>query len=156
MSLACGTGPHDGAWELKLRDPFGEKADSFASVSVPARGEADTIFTSTSGVWENSFTENGKTYHSYLDPETGMPSDNGLVSVTVITESGITADALSDALLVNGFTEKSLDYIESFFAEAVFVFADKTYYVTEGLREGFTLSDSSFAEHTEVPATELF
>ena len=156
MSLAYGTGPEDGEWEIKIRDPFSDNADSFASVNVPSKSETGTLFTSTSGVWENSFTENGKTYHSYLDPETGIPADNGLVSVTVITESGITADALSDAILVNGFTEKSLDYIESFFAEAVFVFADKTYYVTEGLREGFTLSDSSFSEHTEAPTTELF
>ncbi len=156
MTLAYGEGPRNGEWEVPLRDPFGETEKSFASVRIKGLGIQNNIFVSASGVWENSFTENGRTYHSYLDPETGYPCDNGLVSVTVVTESGITADALSDAILINGFTEKSLDYLDSFFAEAVFVFADKTYYVTEGLKDSFRLSDTSFSEHTEAPATELF
>lgn len=156
ITLAYGEGPRDGGWEVQLRDPFTENEKGFARITVKGKGVQNNVFVSSSGVWENSFSENDKAYHSYLDPETGYPCDNGLVSVTVVTESGITADALSDAILINGFTEKSLEYIDAFFAEAVFVFSDKTYYVTEGLKASFKLLDSSYTEHTEAPATELF
>lgn len=155
ITAACGNGTDDGKWEISLRDPFAEE-ESFATVKVEGRGSRDTVFVSASGVWKNSFTENGKTYHSYLDPDTGLPADNGLVSVTVVTASGITSDALSDALLVNGFRESSFIYLNAYGAEAVFVFEDKTYYVTEGLKDSFKLSDTSYSEHTEAPATELF
>ena len=156
MTLAYGKAPRGDEWEIAVRNPISQEKEGFAAIEITPDSETDSVFVSASGVWENSFTQDGKAYHSFLDPETGYPCDNSLVSVTVVTESGITADALSDALLVNGFSEKSLDYIECFFAEAIFVFADKTYYVTEGLRDGFKLRDSSFTEHTEAPATELF
>lgn len=156
MLLACGEGPDGGEWKMALRDPFGDGEKSFAEIGIKGKGFQNNVFVSSSGIWENGFTVNGKAYHSYLDPETGYPCDNGLAAVTVVTESGITADALSDAVFINGFTEKSLDYIESFFAEAVFVFEDGSYYVTEGLRDSFRLLDSSFTEHQEAPATELF
>ena len=156
VTLAYGEGPDKGSWEINLKNPLSENSESFAKISVRGKGDQNNIFVSSSGIWENSFSENGKTYHSYLDPETGYPCDNGLAAVTVVTEAGITADALSDAILINGFTEKSLDYLNSFFAQAVFVFTDGTYYVTEGLRDSFRLTDSSFTEHTEAPATELF
>ena len=156
MLLVCGEGPDGGEWKMALRDPFGDGEKSFAEIGIRGKGFQNNAFASSSGIWENGFTVNGKAYHGYLDPETGYPCDNGLVAVTVVTESGITADALSDAVFINGFTEKSLDYLESFFAEAVFVFEDGSYYVTEGLRDSFRLLDSSFSEHREAPATELF
>ncbi len=156
MTLAYGEGPRKGGWEIALRDPFTDSEKGIAGIRVNARGHQNNIFVSASGIWENSFSQDGKAFHSFLDPETGYPCDNGLVSVTIAADSGITADALSDAVFINGFNERSLSYIEAFSAEAVFVFADKTYYVTEGLRASFRLLDSSYQEHTEAPETELF
>lgn len=152
MTLACGEGPEKGGWTIPLVNPL--TGEGFAEITVDGKGVQDCVFVSVSDTWEDSFTENGKSYHRYLDTKTGYPSDNSLVSVTVVTESGITADALSDALLVNGYSEKSLDFIEGFMAEAVFVFEDNTYYVTKGLKESFRLLDSSFTEHSEAPETK--
>lgn len=156
ITLAYGEGPKKGGWEISVRDPFSDSEKGIADIRVFTRGHQNNIFVSASGIWENSFSQDGKTYHSYLDPHTGIPCDNGLVSVTVVADSGITADALSDAVFINGFTDHSLSYLKSFSAEAVFVFADKTYYVTEGLRDSFKPLDSSYSEHTEAPETELF
>jgi FAD:protein FMN transferase len=58
----------------------------------------------TSGC-ERSFTHGGKTYSHTIDPRTGYPIDNGMISATVLHESCMQADAYATALLVMGADE---------------------------------------------------
>ena len=146
--MAYGRHPSTDKWTVEITNPLSDKGEALAEISVEIKTPACTIFVSTSGIHENSFTENGVTYHSKLDPKTGYPVESQLASVTVVASSGINANALSDAVFVNGFKESSLTYLENFGAQAIFVFKDNTYYVTEGLKEDFRLTDSSFTEHT--------
>ncbi len=74
----------------------------------------------TSGGYERFFEENGKRYHHLLDPHTGYPAENGLKSVTIISENGTLADALSTACFVLG-REKGAKLAESFGVQAVFL-----------------------------------
>mgnify|MGYP002520502965 CR=1 FL=1 len=48
------------------------------------------------------FEESGVTYHHILDPETGYPVQNELISVTVVSQSGALSDALSTACFILG------------------------------------------------------
>lgn len=87
----------------------------------------------TSGAYQRNFTENGVLYHHILDPVTGMPAANGVISVTVISEDGTLADALSTAFYVNG-----VSFAEEYFrAHGGFEFLLLTdageLYVTPGL-----------------------
>ena len=100
-------------------------------------------YVSTSGSYERYFEADGKKYHHILDPSTGYPAENDLLSVTVVCGSGFLSDALSTACFVMGY-KSSLGILSQYNAEAVYVFSDGTYAVTDGLSDVFTLTDSSF------------
>ena len=92
---AVGSRPDGSAWRLGLRDPAGDGLMGVISVS-----DAAVV---TSGSYERCFVgEDGKTYCHIIDPASGYPADNGLVSVTVIAAEGVKCDALSTALFVMG------------------------------------------------------
>lgn len=135
--LLWGERPGGGAWKIGVRDPRGEASDQLGTFSL-AEG-----FVSTSGDYERTLTENGKTYHHILDPKTGYPADSGLVSVTVTAPSGLLSDALSTACFVMGY-EKSLSLLDTFGAEAVFVTTEKGVRVTGGLRQAFQLTNDAY------------
>ena len=56
----------------------------------------------TSGDALNAFEHDGRRYPHTIDGSTGRPIDNGMVSVTVIHPSAMTADAWATALSVMG------------------------------------------------------
>lgn len=92
---ALGEREGGGAWRVALRDPWDESA-------VLGVIEASNCAIITAGSYQRSFEADGQTYHHIMDPETGCPAQSGLLSVTVIAESGTRADALSTALFVMG------------------------------------------------------
>ncbi len=81
------------------------------------------VSVSTSGNYEKYYEYNGKKYCHIIDPETGYPSQTGVLSVTVICDDGAVADCLSTALCLCSLTEDNLGknelvkYIEKFTAE---------------------------------------
>lgn len=97
----------------------------------------------TSGGYERYFEEDGITYHHIIDPETGKPAQNGLVSVTIVCEDGTFADGLSTALYVLG-KENAIafwrEHSEEF--DAVLLDEDNHLYVTEGIAEDFSTESS--------------
>ena len=132
------------SWTVGVRDPFGGENDYFATLSLTPDREDYTGFISTSGSYEKSFTEDGVLYHHILSPQTGYPVETDLVSVTVYAPAGITGDALSTACFINGLNDVTLRWLNSFGAEAVFVNQSKEYYVTDGLKDAFTLTEEGF------------
>lgn len=127
-------------WQVGVRDPEG--AGSLGVLSLPGG------FVSTSGSYEKYFEQDGKTYCHLLDPRTGYPAESGLVSVTVWCPPEMKAEyqypgALSDGLATACFVlgiEDSMELLDSYGAEAVFIDKDGAITVTDGLKERFTLS----------------
>lgn len=127
-------------WHIAVRDPAGTEDDS------PAIGTVDLAsgFISTSDIYEKSFTENGVLYHQLLNPKTGFPEDNGLVSVTVTADSGALSDALSAACFILG-EEKGIELLKQYNAGGIFIDKNNRIYVTDNLKNTFTITDKRFA-----------
>jgi len=56
----------------------------------------------TSGDYRRAFTHEGRTYPHTIDPETGRPVSNGVVSATVFHPLALNADAYATSLTVMG------------------------------------------------------
>ena len=83
--------------------------------------------------YERFFSVDGKNYHHIIDPKTGYPVSNGLVSVAVASDNGAWADALSTALFVMGYEDAVKFHAESGIDfEAVFSFEDGRIVATDG------------------------
>lgn len=125
-----------------IRDPFGNAGRSVATLLL------SNSCISTSGSYERCFEENGKNYHHIIDPETGYPVDNGLISVTVVSQSGALSDILSTACFVLGIEEgKAL--AEEYGCEVVFITEDKKIIVTDGIKDKLEITDKEYAHYEE-------
>jgi thiamine biosynthesis lipoprotein len=125
-------------WRIGVQNPFSARGESIGFLEVH-----DTSVV-TSGVYERFFDNGGTRYHHILSTTNGYPVDNGLLAVTIVTERSMEADALSTAVFALGF-ERGKALIDSIpNAEAVFVFADRSVKITEGLSGIFTLTDNEF------------
>jgi FAD:protein FMN transferase len=92
----------------------------------------------TSGDYQRYFVDsNGKRYHHILDPSTGYPAESGLISVTIVADSSMAADALSTILFVAGMN-KGIELLKPFpGTEAILIDMNLQVYVTRGLKNYF-------------------
>lgn len=93
----------------------------------------------TSGNYRNYFVENGVKYAHHLNPKTGYPSKNTLLSVSILANDCMTADAFGTACIVSGF-EKTLKILEKHKElEAYLIYSDEKgnfkVYMSEGLKK---------------------
>jgi thiamine biosynthesis lipoprotein len=65
----------------------------------------------TSGSYRKFYESEGKKISHIIDPRTGYPSQNELISVTVQAADAITADAYDNALMVMGL-DKAIRFVE--------------------------------------------
>lgn len=128
-----GAKPDGSAWRVAVQNPQG---GGYAGVL-----EVVDQAVITSGGYERYFEQDGETYWHIIDPATGAPAKNGVVSVTVVGDSGMLCDALSTALFILG-TERAAAYWRTYGGfDYVMITEDGEILVTQGLAERFTCSD---------------
>ncbi len=134
---AYGTKTDGSNWRVAIQDPN----DTENYIGILSIADKAVI---TSGGYERYFEEDGKTYHHIIDPFTGYPAENGLISVTIVSNDGTLADGLSTSLFIMG-KDKAVEFWKSHSDEfdAVLETDDGTLYVTEGISDSFT-SDGTF------------
>ena len=125
-----GTRPDGKDWNIGIQNPDGRQGSLLAALPVENKAVI------TSGGYERYFEEDGNTYIHILNPKTGYPADSGLVSVSIISENGMLADALSTSLYLMG-EEKAAEYWRTHADAFDMILEDKdgTLYVTEGLSQ---------------------
>ena len=117
--ITIGTKPDGSLWTVGIRDPNGTPDQSEEVLKLQ---DAAIV---TSGNYERFFIRNGVRYHHILDPDSGMPANNGLASVTIIGARSDLCDALSTACFVLG-REGSTALLDRYGVTAIFLYQDGT------------------------------
>lgn len=86
------------SWKVGIRDP--QEAESLLTTL-----ELTNKAVATSGNYEQFFEHQGKVYSHLIDPRSGYPVSNDIVSVSVISSSCAISDSLATAFFVGGFEE---------------------------------------------------
>ena len=100
-----GSKPGNQPWRIAIEKP--DTTQRAAQRIV----ELNDAAIATSGDYRNYFEEDGQRYSHIIDPRTGKPIQHNLVSVTVITDNCMDADAYATALTVMG-PEQALTFAE--------------------------------------------
>lgn len=128
----------EGAWAIGLKKPFSTPDALIGVINVKGKSVV------TSGIYERYFESEGQRYHHILDPKTGYPLDNELLSVTVISDDSIDGDIYTTLLYGMG-VEKSLACLKNIpQIEAIFVTKDQQVIFSSQRQFTFTLLDNSF------------
>lgn len=128
---ALGSKPDGSAWNIAVKNP--DNTNSYMGI-LQIRNKAVV----TSGGYERFFKgDNGEIYWHILNPATGQPAKQGLISVTIIGDSGRECDALSTALFVK-VLDGAAEYWKKYGGfEAIFVTEEREIYITEGISKTF-------------------
>jgi len=139
-----GLKPDGSTWKVAITDP-NDPSTYLALLNI---GEAAVV---TSGTYQRYFTDadTGKTYHHIIDPSTGYPAENGLLSVTIITKDGTLADSLSTAMFVLGI-DGATDYWKSYGDKSgqefdmILINKANEVFITPGIRDTFSLTNTAY------------
>lgn len=137
--VTLGTKPDGSSWTVGVRNPrpAGEEDQIVGMITVADKAVV------TAGDDQRYFEVDGVRYHHILNPHTGYPAQSDLMSVTLVTDSSLLADALDTAVYILGL-EKGREMLENYGGvEAVFITRDKKIYVTDGLKDSFEFFDES-------------
>lgn len=99
-------------WQIGITHPL---SPSVRLATIDLHGRA----IGTSGCGRKSFVVSGRRFGHIIDPRTGWPSDE-LLSVTVLADSAMMADALATTLFVAG-PEQAESLCERFDASAILI-----------------------------------
>ena len=141
--VVFGRKPDGSPYRIGIQDPFGARGSAIGIVTLE---EGSVV---TSGIYERFFEQDGRRYHHIFDTRTGFPVENNLAGVAIITEDSVSGDALSTAVFALGI-EKGLALVEKTDGvEAIFMTKDRDVYISSGLKESFTLTDTDFTMRGE-------
>jgi thiamine biosynthesis lipoprotein len=132
---ARGTDLNGKIWTVNLEEPKDNKEAINKTIAV---AKLNNLAISTSGNNRRYFIENGIKYAHHLDPKTGYPTKNNLLSASVFAKNCITTDANATGILVMGL-EKAKLFLENHpELEALLTYSDDNgnykYFKTKGIK----------------------
>lgn len=97
-------------WRVGIDKP---KENETEERELQAIFELENKSLATSGNYRKFYVENGQKYSHIIDPATGYPAKNNLLSASVIAGNCMTADAYATAFMVMGL-EKAKQFLEQY------------------------------------------
>ena len=132
--LCIGSKPDGTPFKVGIQKPFADRNETEAVMDITGKSVV------SSGIYERCFKQNGKLYHHILNPKTGYPYDNSLVSVTIISDQSVDGDALSTTCFALGL-EDGLKFAEKKGVQAVFITEDYELHYTDGFQGEINVTD---------------
>jgi len=122
-------------WTVGIEQPIDNKE---TENPLKAIAKLENLAIATSGNYRRFTIENGIKYAHHIDPKTGYPTKDNLLSVSVFSDKCIVSDAYATGLLVMGL-EKAKEYLNKHRdLEAYLIYADEQgnfkIYETPGLK----------------------
>ncbi len=136
---ALGSKPNGDQWSVGIKEPVVGSFDLVGRIIVSDRSVV------TSGDYERFvLDESGRHYHHILDPATGYPTDNDLVSVTILSDTSLKGDIFSTASFVMGLEMGYTHILESPDMEGVLITRSGDIYLTPGMIGVFELMNDDY------------
>ena len=132
--LCIGSKPDGTPFKVGIQKPFADRNETEAVMDITGKSVV------SSGIYERCFKQGGKLYHHILNPQTGYPYDNGLISVTIISDQSVDGDALSTTCFALGL-EDGLKFAEKKGVQAVFITEDYKLHYTDGFQDEINVTD---------------
>lgn len=132
--LCIGSKPDGTPFKVGIQKPFADRNETEAVMNITGKSVV------SSGIYERCFKQDGKLYHHILNPQTGYPYDNGLISVTIISDQSVDGDALSTTCFALGL-EDGLKFAEKKGVQAVFITEDYELHYTDGFQDEINVTD---------------
>lgn len=132
--LCIGSKPDGTPFKVGIQKPFADRNETEAVMDITGKSVV------SSGIYERCFKQGGKLYHHILNPQTGYPYDNGLISVTIISDQSVDGDALSTTCFALGLKD-GLKFAEKKGVQAVFITEDYELHYTDGFQDEINVTD---------------
>lgn len=132
--LCIGSKPDGTPFKIGIQKPFADRNETEAVMDITGKSVV------SSGIYERCFKQGGKLYHHILNPKTGYPYENGLISVTIISDQSVDGDALSTTCFALGL-EDGLKFAEKKGVQAVFITEDYELHYTDGFQDEINVTD---------------
>lgn len=131
--LCVGEKQKNTPFSIGIQKPYADRNETIAVIGVSNK----TVV--SSGIYERFFVEDEVSYHHIINPATGYPFENDLVSVSIICDKSVDGDGLSTTCFSLGL-EKGMELINSLKdTYAVFITKDYEILYSDGFEDHITI-----------------
>jgi thiamine biosynthesis lipoprotein len=126
--------PNGDRWKIGIEEPYDNQESENPTKAV---AELNHLAIATSGNNRQYFIENGVKYAHHIDPKTGYPAKNNLLSASIFAKDCISSDANATGVLVMGLEKAKVFLKEHRELEAYLIYSDEfgnfKVYKTDGM-----------------------
>jgi thiamine biosynthesis lipoprotein len=113
--------PNGDKWTVGIEKPIDNKE---SENPLKAYAKFSDMAIATSGNYRRFIVEDGIKYHHHLDPKTGYPSKNNLLSASVFSKECISSDANATGILVMGLEKAKVFLKDHTELQAYLIYSD--------------------------------